>query len=47
VIARLRDSQAYGEAAAGGLSIFELKGQRAVLREDWKPLIDYVEHGVL
>jgi chromosome partitioning protein len=47
VVARLRDSQAYGEAAAQGLSIFETKGVRAALRDDWKPLIDYIEHGVL
>jgi chromosome partitioning protein len=47
VIARIRDSQAYGEAAAQGLSIFEIKGVRPPLREDWKPLIDYIEHGIL
>ena len=47
VVTRLRDSQAYGEAAAQGLSIFEIKGVRAPLREDWKPLIDYIEHGIL
>ena len=47
VVARLRDSTAYGEAAAQGLSIFEAKGVRPVLRDDWKPLIDYVEHGIL
>lgn len=47
VVARLRDSQAYGEAAAVGQSIFEMKGIRPVLREDWQPLIDYIEHGVL
>jgi chromosome partitioning protein len=48
VVARLRDSQAYGEAAAAGLSIFELKAARnAALREDWQPLLDYVEHGLL
>jgi len=47
VIARLRDSQAYSDAAASGLSIFEMKGLRAVIREDWQPLIDYIEHGVL
>lgn len=47
VVARLRDSQAYGEAAAQGLSIFEIKGVRTQLRDDWKPLIDYIEHGVL
>jgi chromosome partitioning protein len=47
VVARIRDSQSYGEAAAQGLSIFELKGVRAPLREDWRPLIDYIEHGTL
>jgi chromosome partitioning protein len=47
VVARLRDSMAYGEAAAQGLSIFEARGVRPVLREDWQPLIDYVEHGIL
>lgn len=47
VVARIRDSQAYGEAAVQGLSIFEIKGVRPPLREDWKPLIDYIEHGVL
>jgi chromosome partitioning protein len=47
VVARLRDSIAYGEAAQTGLSIFELKSARKVLREDWQPLIDYVEHGVI
>lgn len=47
VVARLRDSQAYGEAAAQGLSIFEIKGVRGPLRDDWRPLIDYIEHGVL
>jgi len=47
VVTRLRDSTLYGEAALQGLSIFELKGVRAPLREDWKPLIDYIELGVL
>jgi len=47
VVARIRDSQAYGEAASQGLSIFEIKGVRGPLREDWKPLIDYIEHGIL
>ena len=47
VVARLRDSQAYGEAAAQGLSIFEVKGIRAQLREDWQPLIGYIEHGTI
>jgi chromosome partitioning protein len=47
VVARLRDSTLYGEAALQGLSIFEIKGVRAPLRDDWKPLIDYIELGVL
>ncbi|MDB5394176.1 MAG: plasmid partitioning protein ParA [Rhodospirillales bacterium] len=47
VVARIRDSQAYGEAAVQGLSIFEIKGVRSALRADWEPLIDYIEHGVL
>lgn len=48
VVARLRDSQAYSDAAAAGLSIFEAKGARGkILREDWQPLIDYIEHGIL
>ena len=47
VVARLRDSQAYDEAAAKGQSIFEMKGIRSALREDWQPLIDYIERGVL
>jgi chromosome partitioning protein len=47
VVARLRDSQAYGEAAATGRSIFEMKGVRGEVRQDWQPLIDYIERGVL
>lgn len=47
VVARLRDSQSYGEAAASGLSIFELKGVRPPVKEDWKPLIAYIEDGVI
>jgi chromosome partitioning protein len=47
VVTRLRDSQAYAEAAAAGLSIFEMKGVRPVVREDWQPLLDYIDHGVL
>ena len=48
VVARFRDSQAYGEAAETGLSIFELKGMRTrSLRDDWQPLIDYIEEGIL
>jgi chromosome partitioning protein len=47
VVTRLRDSAAYGDAAMAGLSVFELKGARTPLREDWRPLLDYIEHGVL
>jgi chromosome partitioning protein len=48
VVARFRDSQAYGEAAEMGLSIFELKGIRTQsIRDDWQPLIDYIEEGIL
>lgn len=48
VVARLRDSQAYCEAAETGLSVFELKGVRTqTIRDDWQPLIDYIEHGIL
>jgi len=47
VVARLRDSQVYSDAAATGLSVFEIKRLRGAIREDWQPLIDYIEHGVL
>ncbi len=47
VVARLRDSLIYSDAAMTGLSIFELKSTRPVVREDWQPLVDYIEHGVL
>jgi chromosome partitioning protein len=47
VVARLRDSQAYGEAAATGQSIFEMKGVRGEVRQDWQPLIEYIERGIL
>ena len=41
VVARLRDSQAYGEAADSGLSTFELKGVRTqTILDDWQPLIE-------
>lgn len=48
VVARLRDSQAYGEAAEAGLSIFDSNSARArALQEDWRPLMDYIEEGIL
>lgn len=40
----LPDRAAYDEVAADGLSLFDLKGRRAErLREDWQPLLAYVE----
>lgn len=40
VIARLRDSQIYPDAAAEGLSLFDLPGKRAGdHRADWSPLL--------
>jgi len=39
--ARLRDSQATAMRRSA-FSIFEMKGLRAVIREDWQPLIDYM-----
>lgn len=48
VVARIRDSQAYGDVAVRGLSIFDFHNARAMaLREDWQPLIAYIEHGAL
>jgi chromosome partitioning protein len=48
VVARLSDSQSYTEMAELGLSIFDYENQRLQeLQEDWKPLIAYIEHGVL
>jgi chromosome partitioning protein len=44
VIARLRDSQAYVEAAGSGLSIFDRHNQRALLlREEWRPLLAFID----
>lgn len=44
VVARLRDSALYPDAAAAGLSLFDLQGQRVTgPRADWGPLLRYVE----
>ncbi|MGQ9365609.1 nucleotide-binding protein [Azospirillum sp. ST 5-10] len=44
VVARLRDSQIYAEAAAGGLSLFDLTGKRAAEhRGDWDALLAYID----
>lgn len=44
VVTRIRDSAAYTEAAADGLSVFDLRGRRAEeLRDDWAPLLRHIE----
>jgi len=44
VVARLRDSQAYADAANAGLSLFDMNGKRfADLRVDWDPLLARVD----
>ncbi|MBP2315154.1 ParA family protein [Azospirillum soli] len=44
VVARLRDSQIYADAAASGLSLFDLTGKRAAdHRADWDPLLAYID----
>jgi len=44
VAARLRDSQAYANAVAGGLTLFETGGSRAQpLRDEWAPLLALLE----
>jgi chromosome partitioning protein len=41
----LTDRAIYNDAAAQGLSIFDLSGKRAEqLREDWASLLHYVDH---
>ncbi|MBP2295199.1 ParA family protein [Azospirillum rugosum] len=44
VVTRLRDSQIYADAAASGLSLFDLSGKRAAEhRADWDPLLTYID----
>jgi len=44
VVTRLRDSQIYADAAASGLSLFDLPGKRAAEhRADWDPLLTYID----
>lgn len=44
VAARLRDSQIYPDAAAMGLSLFDIPGKRAgEHRADWEPLLAYID----
>lgn len=44
VVTRLRDSQIYADAAATGLSLFDMPGKRAAEhRGDWAPLLDYID----
>ncbi len=45
VVAHLRDTQNYVQAAAHGLTIFELPPSRAAQDvEQWQPLLDWVRH---
>jgi chromosome partitioning protein len=44
IVARLRDSQLYADAAVKGLSLFDAPGRRArELCGDWEPLLEFVE----
>lgn len=44
VVTRLRDSQIYADAAATGLSLFDMTGKRAAEhRDDWQPLLTYID----
>ncbi|SMH52648.1 ParA family protein [Azospirillum agricola] len=44
VVTRLRDSQIYADAAATGLSLFDMPGKRAgEHRGDWAPLLAYID----
>jgi chromosome partitioning protein len=44
VVAMLRDRALYTDAAARGVSVFELSGRQASMaREDWIPLIRFIE----
>ncbi len=48
VLTRIRDSQLYPEAAAVGLSLFDLRDTRTKLfRADWDPLLRFIEEGTL
>ncbi len=43
VVARLRDSQAYAEIAARGLSLFDVAGKRELaLQADWRSLLEFI-----
>ena len=47
VVAHLRDTQNYVQAAAHGLSIFELPPSRAEKDlEQWQPLLDWAQRPV-
>jgi chromosome partitioning protein len=44
VLAYLRDTQVYVQAAAAGMTIFDLPPSRAERDvEQWQPIIDWVE----
>jgi chromosome partitioning protein len=47
VLAHLRDTQLYVQAAANGLTLFDLSASRAEKDlEQWQPIIDWVNQGV-
>lgn len=44
VVTRLRDTQIYPTAAAGGLSLFDMRGVRAEnFVQDWRPLLSFLD----
>src|SRR3546814_20201949 len=44
-VGRLRHRPVYPDVAGRGLSIFDLTGkQNEALREDWRPVLRYIEH---
>lgn len=44
VVARLRDSQAYPDVAAEGISLFDLSTKRAAeITSDWAPLLAFID----
>jgi chromosome partitioning protein len=47
VLAYLRDTQVYVQAAANGLTLFDLSASRAEKDiEQWQPIVDWVNQGV-
>ena len=45
IVARVRDSQSYPDAAVKGLGLFDSSSSRTLaLRTDWHPLLEFVAH---